>query len=231
MINKKDLFNEYISFVDDIVDKRFYNIINKDCFKQYGYIALYRIIRSIEYKDKKSFEGYLNQYLFLNILNSAIDEIEYFENYEDKVTLSVMAILRLMKKNNTNNVPSIDDLSTFYLISRRKSLYILWCAYIHFDDINIPVDKARKEVNTDIELDIINKIETEALVKEILNNLKKEEWKLILIKQFGLFNSECNSFEEIGKYFDVTRQCVNEKSLKAIKRLKKLNENTLQNYN
>jgi len=56
-------------------------------------------------------------------------------------------------------------------------------------------------------------------LKEALNTLKDREQKVVILR-FGLDDTEKKTLDEIGQMFGITKECVRQTELRAIKRLK-----------
>ena len=66
------------------------------------------------------------------------------------------------------------------------------------------------------------KIEYEAMKKDVvnlLNGLKEREQKVVILR-FGLNETSKKTLDEIGKMFGITKECVRQTELRAIKKLR-----------
>ncbi len=75
------------------------------------------------------------------------------------------------------------------------------------------------DLNTNIELEIENKLEFERLLNAV-NNLKNEKDKLVVKMYYGLDDYEPRTYESIGKSLNVTREMIRIRLKRATKNLK-----------
>ena len=98
------------------------------------------------------------------------------------------------------------------------------------EDKNTELGELIPDVEMDIENEVINSVEYSDFRKffEETTELSPREKKVLELR-FGFYNNKIYTLEEVGKYFNVTRERIRQIELKARRKLKKAYENKANN--
>ena len=217
-MNNNIYFDNYIKYVDKVVDICFPDITDKNYLRHHGYLLLNWFANKYNNCTKQAYETLLYKFFNKNLFFRSVRDIDNFYLNSDRVTLSILAIINCMK--GTNILPTVDDLINIYRIRRATALNILKNAQDYFDGININKEAINDEV-VNIETIALENLENQEIVTKMLKFIKKDDWRNIIINNYGLYDNICKTDGEIAKFYGVSRQCINEKSNKAIKKLQK----------
>lgn len=196
----------------------------EDAF-QNGTIGLIRAIKSFDVTSPNSFASYYSLSVLsemqrnYNVKNSFFDLPAHFS----QKTFEFLGIISKYLANGKTPEESMDIISDDFCSEINKILRMYFLPYIDLDDISYE----NFAFDAHIEDDAIYESLKEQL-NEVLHTLPERERK-VLEMRFGLNNLKQITLEEIGKYYNVSRERIRQIEKTAIKRLQATSIKSLLN--
>ena len=196
----------------------------EDAF-QNGTIGLIRAIKSFDVTSPNSFAGYYSLSVLSEMRRKYSVKNSFFDlpaHFSQKTFEFLGIISKYLAKGKTpeESIGIISD--DFYLeINPKLKMYLL--PYLDLDAISYE----NFAFDIHIEDDIIYESLKEQL-NEVLHTLPERERK-VLEMRFGLNNLKQMTLEEVGKYYNVSRERIRQIEAKAIKRLQATSIKSLLN--
>ena len=229
-MEKKDYsyyFNKYEKFLTNIIDKKYNFIKDKETLKECMNYSFTEFINKYSSADEDTIHNYIINYYYSFFLREILNSIDIFNSYEDRVSISLMAILRI--EDRIIEPVTMEKIAKYYGIDRNTRYSIL--GYIkNYLDLEYNQDAIKREREEDIEDLIIERI----YMKSFKNKLKKEFNKLkddrkdVIVKRLGLDGNKEQKFVSIAKDYNCTTYNVQLKYERAIKKLEKKLGNSVE---
>lgn len=152
-------------------------------------------------------------------------------------TLSKYSKIKYQMEQSTNNQVKIEDVAKKMNVAPEK-IEMFLSAYTKTVSIENGIEKNDgKELNVaDILADdkalISENVEYQSLkndINNVISTLKEREQEVVRMR-FGLDDSEKYTLEEIGNIYGVTKECIRQTEMRALKKLKATGSELLECY-
>ena len=149
-----------------------------------------------------------------------------FDTFEDMSSIGCIGLIRAV---DTYNVSLNTPFSIYASRCINNSILSYYRVYKSRKDVNIVLKNAEDEndnryakidKNTDVEEEVLSRLENEYLLK-MMNKCLKEKNLEILKRYYGLCGYEQNSYEEIGKTYGFTRQAIQQSIKRSLEKIKR----------
>jgi len=182
---------------------------------QNGIIGLIRVIKSFDVTSPNSFAGYYSLSVLSEMHRKYSVKNSFFDlpaHFSQKTFEFLGIISKYLAKGKTPE-ESIGIISDDFYLEINPKLKMYFLPYLDLDAISYE----NFAFDIHIEDDIIYESLKEQL-NEVLHTLPERERK-VLEMRFGLNNLKQMTLEEVGKYYNVSRERIRQIEKKAIKRL------------
>ncbi|WP_288605254.1 sigma-70 family RNA polymerase sigma factor [uncultured Treponema sp.] len=196
----------------------------EDAF-QNGTIGLIRAIKSFDVTSPNSFAGYYSLSVLSEMRRKYSVKNSFFDlpaHFSQKTFEFLGIISKYLAKGKTPE-ESIGIISDDFYLEINPKLKMYFLPYLDLDAISYE----NFAFDIHIEDDIIYESLKEQL-NEVLHTLPERERK-VLEMRFGLNNLKQMTLEEVGKYYNVSRERIRQIEAKAIKRLQATSIKSLLN--
>ena len=196
----------------------------EDAF-QNGTIGLIRAIKSFDVTSPNSFAGYYSLSVLSEMRRKYSVKNSFFDlpaHFSQKTFEFLGIISKYLAKGKTPE-ESIGIISDDFYLEINPKLKMYFLPYLDLDAISYE----NFAFDIHIEDDIIYESLKEQL-NEVLHTLPERERK-VLEMRFGLNNLKQMTLEEVGKYYNVSRERIRQIEKKAIKRLQATSIKSLLN--
>lgn len=192
-----------------------------DCIEiKKHFIYITSLVFAIEYKSNNCNDDYfISKFLFVLFAEEYIYQIEEekIELVEYALSLDIKEYIKnelIGKLYYLNNLNVISDLMTSNLLFRV-------IPYIVYPLFSKNKDCFTDDENIIFDIDLFSKKNINIFADQIINiisSLSPREEKIIILR-YGLNNEKPNTLEEVGNYFNVTRENIRQIEKKALTRL------------
>lgn len=192
---------------------------------QNGTIGLIRAIKSFDVTSPNSFAGYYSLSVLSEMRRKYSVKNSFFDlpaHFSQKTFEFLGIISKYLAKGKTPE-ESIGIISDDFYLEINPKLKMYFLPYLDLDTISYE----NFAFDIHIEDDIIYESLKEQL-NEVLHTLPERERK-VLEMRFGLDNLKQMTLEEVGKYYNVSRERIRQIEAKAIKRLQATSIKSLLN--
>ena len=232
---------------DEIVNKnlklvlyvaRKFRGLEHDDLIQAGNIGLLKAIDKFDYTKGYKFSTYAVWWI-KQVINRELYDIKRNIRFPVHFAEQYQKIGKIRENyiNEHGHNPSIEELSDMSGLSikilndiEKYSRTTTSLNELVGEDKNTELGELIPDVEMDIENEVINSVEYSDFRKffEETTELSPREKKVLKLR-FGFYNNKIYTLEEVGKYFNVTRERIRQIELKARRKLKKAYENKANN--
>ena len=205
---------------------------------QEGNLGLMVAVDKFNYKLKFKFSTYAGWWI-KQAMFKAISEQSHCMKIPVYIqeTLSKYSKIKSQMEQNTNSVVRIEDVAKRMNISANKIEMFLG-AYTKTVSIENGIEKNDgKELNVadilaDDKSSISENVEYQSLVNDINNVIStlKDREQAVVKMRYGLGDSDRYTLEEIGNIYGVTKECIRQTELRALKKMKESGAELLECY-
>ena len=219
--------NKYEKFLTYIKEKSYGFIQDKETLDECVQYSFIEFISKYEGMGEKSLTTYINTYYFSFLFREILNSIDSFDSYEDKISLSLKAILKVEDK--LVEPVTMEKIAKYYGIDRNTRYSIINYAK-NYIDLLYYQDSLTKDREINIEDSIVERVYAESMKKKLNKsfNSLKENPRDIISKKLGLNDEKEKTYASIAKEYNCTTYNVQLMYERAIKRLGKKLEKTLK---
>ena len=210
--------NKYDKFITNLINRHYSFISDKDYLRSQAQYCLINFLNKYKDYDEVTIDYYIKEYYYSHFFRELLNSIDDFCLYEDRVSLSLIAILKV--EDRVIGPVTIERVGAYYGVSKDIMYSVLNYVY-NYLEIGYEKGNQIKERELDISDDIINNIYLKNVIDKSLSKIKDSR-KEVVLKRVGYYDNKKRSFQSIASDYGCAWTNIQQKNNRAKKKIKKV---------